>query len=279
MDAETAAGGQTTTCPFCAEKIRKEAIVCKHCHRDLGFIKPLAEANHALKEKVAALEAELAQLQRKAARAVAVAERAPPAPVVPPKPPGFFSYAIGYFLVPVLLLLAAHYLMVIRFDVNMIYLRAASILLPLPFGYLLFKRTGNRFPPTIAMGALVGTTAVAGMLSVVGVTDDVPIVPADARDWQEAVEYSLSIALAFLLGGLIAHSIALARAKIDDAIDAAVTRSMLGRVAKVFIEKTGLGDPQQTMSERILGLEKLMSSGTATATAAASIYAGFKALF
>jgi hypothetical protein len=117
------------------------------------------------------------------------------------------------------------------------------------------------------------------MLAVVGVVDNVPIVPAHAHDWQEALEYSLSIALAVLLGGLIAHTVAVARAKLDTAIDATVPHSALGKAAKIFIEKTGIGNPNQTMAEKIQNLEKLMSSGTASATAAASIYAGFKALF
>ena len=125
MDKETADGGKSTSCPFCAEEIRKEAIVCKHCHRDLGFIKPLADANRALNDKVAALEAELATFRRKAKKAPP-----PPVPAVPVEPPGILSYAILYFALPVLMLLAVHYLMVIRFDVNQIYLRAASILLP-----------------------------------------------------------------------------------------------------------------------------------------------------
>lgn len=31
----TGKGGKTKTCPFCAERVKKKAIVCKHCGRDL----------------------------------------------------------------------------------------------------------------------------------------------------------------------------------------------------------------------------------------------------
>ncbi len=35
-DAQVLAGGEHRKCPFCAELVRTEAIVCKHCGRDIG---------------------------------------------------------------------------------------------------------------------------------------------------------------------------------------------------------------------------------------------------
>lgn len=28
-------------CPFCAEKVKDEALVCKHCSRDLRVVRPV----------------------------------------------------------------------------------------------------------------------------------------------------------------------------------------------------------------------------------------------
>jgi hypothetical protein len=38
------AGGNVSKCPFCAEEVKPEAIVCKHCGRDLPQPKPVVKA-------------------------------------------------------------------------------------------------------------------------------------------------------------------------------------------------------------------------------------------
>jgi hypothetical protein len=173
---DSAMSGERLTCPFCAEDIKAEAIVCKHCGRDLTIPKPLMEANKALSDKVAQLEGEMAVLKSQLKRAKVVIEGEgaaaiikPAAPKPPPAPPGPVRYVISYFTIPLLLLLGAHYLMIMKYDLNPLYLRAASILLPLPFGMALYRRTAPRFLPSIAVGVIVGLAAVAGMNTVVGI--------------------------------------------------------------------------------------------------------------
>lgn len=35
LEPTTDAGSSMRKCPFCAEVVKREAVVCKHCHRDL----------------------------------------------------------------------------------------------------------------------------------------------------------------------------------------------------------------------------------------------------
>jgi len=179
------------------------------------------------------------------------------------------------------MLLAGHYLIVMKFDLNPLYLRGASILIPLPFGASLYHRTGPKFLPALVMGVLGGLVAVSGMLAVVGLIDDVPIVPATVLEWRETAEYSLSIALAFLLGALLCQGWKLLRRTVDAHIDQEVAQAMamglVSDMAKYIAIRAGLSDGHSNIGLRIQSIEKLLSMAMTSATAAGSIYAGVKA--
>lgn len=54
-------------CPFCDEDVRDDAPVCSHCGNDLKIPKSLMAENTELKERVATLQHELADLHGKLA--------------------------------------------------------------------------------------------------------------------------------------------------------------------------------------------------------------------
>lgn len=186
-------------CPFCAEEVKKDALVCKHCHRDLRAPKPLMEAHAALKKEVAELRAMLTRLQR----GDASKGRAGPgfSFLSALKSAGFFLLA--YLIIPIALLVLAHWVLIVRIDANPIFLRVISLLIPVPFGYALYASERQGIWAALVTGTIVGATAVAGMSMVIGIIDGKPIIPVDRREWQESIEYATGIMLALVTGNLL----------------------------------------------------------------------------
>lgn len=250
-------------CPFCAEDFNDAALVCKSCGRDLRLVLPIIQENLQLVREAGRL-----QLQVNALRA---AEERWSSSV------GYWAVHLGiYLLVPIALLLAMHYAMTVRFDVPLLYLRLGSIAIPLPFGFalLIFSHHDARW--AALYGAVVGIASVAGMLTVVGYTDNVTILPEDAREWREVLEYAVSIMLAYVTGNVLA---ALVERMLPRTLDAtSAPNPMVVKAVRIF------GGPasSQTLRRRAQkvsdNLGKIGTAAGALGTAGASIYSGLRVL-
>ena len=103
-------------------------------------------------------------------------------------------------MLSLVLLLAAHGLIIMIFDLKPLYLRIASLLIPLPFGFALYLRHPRRFWNSTVVALLVACSAVLGMSAVTGYVDKVPVMPENLREWREFAEYAASITLSFVTG-------------------------------------------------------------------------------
>jgi hypothetical protein len=254
-------------CPYCMEPVKPTAIVCKTCQRDIALPMALKSANEILEKRVTELEAEVAALRPEGVPAAAAVE--PAAPTPPPRLPVIDLIGI-YIILPILVLVAAHYLLIVRFDAKLAYLRAASIAVPALFGWLLATRTELRWLSVLVIGIVVAIAADLGMSTVVHYTDGDPILPASASDWQDFIEYGTSIALSYLLGSIvrrIAHPLGLTGVE---------GRKRTRKYALIAARTLFGGEEGKSLMARIDSMEKLMTRAVAASTAAGALYTGFK---
>jgi class 3 adenylate cyclase len=118
---------------------------------------------------------------------------------------------LAYAAIPILMLLLAHYLFVMKLDLNTAYIRAFSLVFPAIVGLTLFWQTGRGLTAAVLLGAAIGIISVFGMLAIVGFVDSTPITPSSRFEWQEAIEYAATIALATVAGSVFARALSAAR--------------------------------------------------------------------
>jgi hypothetical protein len=242
------------SCPYCASEISQAALACPVCRRDLYLV-------NQLNERIAELEIQLAG-RPPAIDGIADESSPPVAPQGLPAPaPEPLRAAINWLL-PLLLLLLAHWLIIFIYDAKPLYLRLLALLLPLPFGFMFARALHLPFAWNLLPAFAMAICSVFGMSGITALIDRVPVLPQNMLELREFIEFSASIAFSFITGLWLyawGQRRVLARA----------VRDHLGGLAKVNGQK---------VSKSLSGLNDIGSALIAFATTAFSIYTGLKSV-
>lgn len=255
-------------CPYCLSEVDAAASVCKVCTRDLYLFKPLLE-------KIATLESRLDELPEKERLHSKIQELESQLDTLKNEenqPNGFFDHCakvLQYLVLPLLILLTAHGLITVVYDLPLLFLHIVSIVVPAPFAYYLFARKKRSVLGWFAGAIILACVAVIGMSAITSLVDSTPIMPRSPIEWRDFIEYSASISFSFLTGMLIGvmqykkhHSVS--KLKMNPWVAAAML---------------GLGDGRmspETLQKMMHKVNEFGSTAIALGTTVISVYTGLK---
>jgi hypothetical protein len=248
-------------CPYCAEPVKDSALTCKHCAHDLFVIRPLMTK---LADATARLEAfEQAYPSGEHPVALTAARAAPAASLLPGLDP------LAAMAMTFILLVVSHYLIVVEYNLSLVFLRCVSIVIPLVFGFFCRESGRRTMAVEFVYGVVVAVLSILVMATIVGKIDHVPVLPRDHYEWREFAEYGASIAFGFFTGVVIRQTVIAMRTQ------QAAHSALIALISKMVAEKLG----GRAAGFNVRTIQSLVSMAVAAGSAITSIISGLRLFF
>jgi hypothetical protein len=245
-------------CPYCAEPVKDSALACKHCTRDLFLVRPLIAK---LADATARLEA--FESAGSGEHPVAIAAR----PSAPSRLSGIDPLAA--MAVTFILLVFSHYVIIVEYNLSLIFLRCVSIVIPLVFGFLCRQSGRRALVVGFVYGAVVAILSILVMATIVGKVDHVPVLPRNFYEWREFAEYGASISFGFFTGVVIRQTVIAMRSQ------QAAQSALIAMISKIVAEKLG----GQAAGFNMRTIQSLVSMAVAAGSAITSVISGLRLFF
>jgi hypothetical protein len=257
-------------CPYCAEDINDQAVVCKHCQRDFFIILPLLKAMNEMGKRIEVLESEIANgplLEKPHATPLPAAKIVEHTAVgrAVKNIPGLSPLAAVALCI--MALVVAHFFIIVQYDLRLAFLRVALFLLPLLFGLLFREDGGRHLLWDVAAGLTVAILSTSAMLVVVSKIDKVPIMPDSAGEWQELGYYVASIAFGFFTGALVRQIIAATISPVPP------RNKMVARTSHFIANRIATGEPSE-LEKNLKRVQTAVSAVMALGSAIISVASG-----
>ena len=117
----------------------------------------------------------------------------------------FLLDAARYFVTPLVLLLVAHFVVVVALDWNIAYLRLAAVIAPLTFGAAFAWFAGRGAGAACGFALALGLVATAAMTVSESLATGDPMLPQSRLEWLDNLQFAASMALSFVAGYLAAR--------------------------------------------------------------------------
>jgi hypothetical protein len=190
----------------------------------------------------------------------------PPAPP-PPTLPGIDPLAATASTLVVLIF--AHFQIIVEHNLPLLLLRIASILVPVVFGFFCRESTRRNLIPEFLYGMVVALLAILAMSTIVSRLDHVPAMPRNWYEWREFVEYGASITFGFFTGVVCRHTVIAMRSSGE------AQNRLIAVLARAISDKLG----GEAAGFNMRTVQSLVSAAIAAGSAIASLVTGLRLFF